>query len=251
MAGHSHWAGIKHKKAAVDKKRGKLFSKIARQIMNAARTGGGDPSTNLSLAYAIERAKDANMPKENIERAIKKGTGDLPGESLEEVTYEGYAPGGVAVMVQVLTDNKNRSVAEIRKIFERRGGNMGAQGCVAWMFQPKGMIIVSAEGADEDELLLAAADAGADDVNKVGDTFQVVTPPDVLQQVRKAVEESGFKVESAELTYEPSSTVPLDDDTARKVLALMEELEDHDDVQNVYANLEISEELMAEIASQE
>lgn len=247
MAGHSHWAGIKHKKKLVDAKRGKLFSKLARNIANAARVGGADPNSNLDLSYAMQRAKDANMSKENIERAVKKGSGKLPGASLEWTVYEGYARGGVAVMVQILTDNKNRTVAEIRNLFEKYGGSLGAPGCVAWMFEHKGLITLSADGIEEENIFLVALDAGADDVNLSGDFYEIYTTRTAMQTVRKALEEAGFKIESSEISHVPTSSVKLDDKEGRKVLALMDDLEEHDDVQNVFANFEIPTELIEQL----
>ena len=248
MSGHSHWAGIKHKKKVVDAKRGKLFSKLARNITSAARIGGANPDSNLDLSYAIQRAKDANMSKENIERAVKKGTGELPGASLEWVLYEGYACGGVAVMVQVLTDNKNRTVAEIRNLFEKHGSSLGAPGCVAWMFEHRGLITLSADGIEEENVFFAALDAGAEDVNLSGDLYEVYTSCAAMQTVRKTLEESSFDVQSSEISYVPTSSVNVGDKEARKVLTLMNALEEHDDVQNVFANFEIPTELIEQFA---
>ncbi len=248
MAGHSHWAGIKHKKKIVDANRGTLFSILAKNITNAARVGGADPNSNLDLSYAIQRAKDANMSKENIERAVKKGTGELPGASLEWAIYEGYAYGGAAVMVQVLTDNKNRTVAEIRNLFEKHGSSFGAPGCVAWMFEHKGLITLSADGIEEENIFLAALDAGAEDVNLSGDFYEIYTARESMQTARKALEEAGFKIESSQISYVPTSSVKVDDQEARKVLSLMNALEEHDDVQNVFANFEIPTEMLEQFA---
>ena len=245
MAGHSHWAGIKHKKAIVDAKRGKLWSKIARIIIVAARSGGGDPAANLSLRYAIDKAKAANMPKDTIEKAIKKGTGDLGGADYEEVLYEGYGPGGVAIMVEGLTDNRNRTAPEIKKIFERRGGSMGASGCVGWMFSKKGLITVSAQAANEDDLMELALSAGADDLQNTGEIYEITCEPAAFDELKTALEEKQVPLESAELSMVPQNTVAIgEEETARKVLNMMEEFEDHDDVQNVYANFDIPDEIM-------
>ena len=237
MAGHSHWAGIKHKKAANDAKRGKLWSKIARLIIVAAKAGGGDPAQNLSLRYAIDKGKAANMPKDTIEKAIKKGTGELGGASYEEVLYEGYAPGGVAIMVDALTDNRNRTAPEIRKIFEKKGGSMGTSGCVSYMFSKKGVIIVSAEKADEEELMELALGAGADDMVTEDDIFEISCSPEAYTELKNAIDEAGVEVESAELSMMPQNTISVDDaDAARKILDMIDMFEDQDDVQNVYSN---------------
>jgi YebC/PmpR family DNA-binding regulatory protein len=248
MAGHSHWAGIKHKKKLVDAKRGKLFSKLAKNIMSAARVGGKNPDANLELSYAIQRAKDANMTKESIERAILKGSGELPGEALETVIYEGYACNGVAVMIQVLTDNKNRTVSEIRNVLERHGGSLAGPGSVAWMFERKGMIVVPYEGTDEEDLMLTALDAGADDVVQSGSIYEIYCIPESLKAVRETLEGAGFTVESGDISQIPSSSIKVDDANAGKILSLMNQLEEHDDVQNLYANFEISEELIEQYA---
>lgn len=248
MSGHSHWAGIKYKKAIVDAKRGKLFSKLAKNIMNAARVGGARPDSNLDLSYAIQRAKDANMTNDSIDRAIKKGTGDLPGVSLDWIVYEGYAPEGVAVMVQVLTDSKNRTVAEIRYIFDKHNSNFGAQGCVAWMFEKKGFITIASEGVDEEALFLAALNAGADDVVSSGSIYEIYCPAESLSKVRSGIEEAGFVVASSEISHIPTTTVAVDEKGAGKVLSLMNALEEHDDVQNIFANFEIDEKLLEQFA---
>ena len=248
MSGHSHWAGIKHKKAANDAKRGKLWSKIARLIIVAAKNGGGDPSSNLTLRYAIDKAKAANMPKDTIEKNIKKGSGELSGSAFEEVLYEGYGPNGVAIMVEALTDNRNRTSPEVKKIFEKRGGSMGTSGCVGWMFSKKGLITVSAEKTDEDELMELALGAGAEDMQMTGDVFEITCDPSAYEQLKKALQEKEIPVEVAEISMVPQNTVQIEDEeTARKIIALMEAFDDHDDVQNVYSNFDISEEIMAKL----
>jgi len=251
MAGHSHWAGIKHKKALVDAKRGKLWSKLAKAIIVAARTGGGDPATNLRLRYAIDEAKGASLPKDNIERAIKRGTGEIEGGTLEEVVYEGYGAGGVAVLCQALTDNRNRTAPEIRKIFELGDGKLGSTGCVAWMFESKGLFLVSADQADEESLMEVALEAGAEDIHSEPDGYQVTCSPDVFQDVADALSEAGIKTEAAKIELMPQNTVDLDVDNARKVLRLMEKLDDHDDLQNVASNYNIPDDVMAQIETEE
>ncbi|WP_456371260.1 YebC/PmpR family DNA-binding transcriptional regulator [Thermodesulfatator atlanticus] len=250
MAGHSHWAQIKRKKAAQDAKRGKLFTKLIREIMVAARMGGGDPSANPRLRAAIQAAKAANMPKENIERAIRKGTGQEPGMTWEEVVYEGYGPGGVAVLIKSVTDNKRRTVSELRHIFSKCGGNLAEPGAVAWVFEQKGLIIVPKEGADEEKLLEEALEAGAEDVREYESEFEIITLPQDLETVKTALEEAGFKIDSAKVTMVPKSTVKLEDEkTVQQMLRLMETLEDHDDVQQVYANFDIPDELMERVGA--
>ena len=249
MAGHSHWANIANKKGAADKKRGKLFGKLARFIIVAARRGGGDPAANLALRYAIDRAKKSSMPNDTIDRAVKKGTGELETESYDEVLYEGYGPGGVAVLCEILTENRNRTAGEVRKIFEVHGGNLGSSGCVAWMFERKGLIQIAEKHATEEQLMEMALEAGAEDVRSVGDLFEVVTPPDAFQSVVDALESGRIPTESAELTRIAANTVDLDGDNARAVLKLIEALEDNDDVQNVNANFNIPDELMAELSA--
>ncbi len=246
MAGHSHWAGIKHKKAREDAKRGKIFSKCARAITVAARQGGGDPAMNLTLRYAIDDARAANMPKDNIERAIKKGTGELEGETIEECAYEGYGPGGVAIFVEAMTDNRTRTSNEISRLFDRHGGNMGQPGCVGWMFSKKGLVTVPADAAEE-TVMEVALSAGAEDMAETDDGFEITTPPEVLADVREALEGAGVQVETAHLAQIPQTYVSLAEDDARKVLALMEELDDHDDVQNVHSNFDIDAELLEKI----
>lgn len=247
MAGHSHWAGIKHKKAVVDAKRGKLWSKLSKAIIVAAKMGGGDPDANLRLRYAINDAKAVSMPKDNIERAIKKGTGELGGDQLEEVIYEGYGPSGVAVMCEILTDNRNRTAPEIRKMFELADGKLGATGCVAWMFDRKALFLVSKDQASEERLMELALEAGADDVSDAGEGYEIICEPDKFSDLSQALDEAGIEVESREITRLPKDTVDLDAASARKVLKLMEALDDHDDVQSVSANFNIPEEVMAEM----
>lgn len=248
MAGHSHWAGIKYKKAANDAKRGKLWSKISRMIIVAAKNGGGDPEANLALRYAIDKAKAVNIPKDTIEKAIKKGTGELGGVHYEEVLYEGYAPGGVAVMVEGLTDNRNRTGPEIKKIFEKRGGSLGASGCVSWMFSKKGLIMVDTNAIEEDSLLELALSAGADDLQNTGNLYEITCQPSVFDSLKKAFEERKVPLSSAEIAMVPQSNVKIsDEETARKILGLMEDFEDHDDVQNVYANFDIPDDILARI----
>jgi YebC/PmpR family DNA-binding regulatory protein len=244
MSGHSKWHSIKHKKAAVDAKRGKAFSRVIKEITVAARLGGGDPTANSRLRTAIQNAKSINMPQDNITRAIKKGTGELPGVNYEEVTYEGYGPGGVAIMLEVLTDNKNRTVADIRHIFSKHNGNLGETGCVAWMFNKKGLIILPSEGVNEDRLMEIALEAGAEDINQEGDTYEVTTDPDSMETVKEAIEKAGMSISEASVTMIPQSTVKLDKKHATQMLKMMDTLEDHDDVQNVYANFDIDEEIM-------
>lgn len=247
MSGHSHWAGIKHKKAANDAKRGKLWSKLARLIIVAAKNGGGDPGTNLSLRYAIDKAKEANMPKDTIEKAVKKGTGDLEGVSFEEVLYEGYGPSGVAVMCEVLTDNRNRTASEIRKIFDMNGGALGASGCVAWLFTKKGFISINGAGKDEEKVMELALEAGAEDFNAEDGMFEITTDIDSFRVVKQALLDAGIEIEASEISQVPSNTIAVDEHDARKVLRLMEKLEDHDDVQGAHGNFDISDEIMAKI----
>ena len=247
MAGHSHWAGIKHKKALIDNKRGKLWSKLSKAIIVAAKVGGPDPATNLRLRYAINDAKAASMPKDTIDRATKKGSGELEGSNFEEVVYEGYGPGGVAVLCDILTDNRNRTAPEVRKIFEICGGKLGATGCVAWMFDRKGLVAVPADKTDEESLMELALEAGADDVRRTGNSFEITCNPDCFNNLSDAIETAGLSPEVNELTQIPKDTVDLDVDTARSVLKLMDMLDDHDDVQKVAANFNIPDEAMAEI----
>ena len=251
MAGHSKWSSIKHKKGAADAKRGKLFSKLSRAIIVAAREGGPDPAANLALQNAIEKARSYSMPKDNIERAIAKGSGaDAESSAFESVVYEGYGPEGVAVLVEALTDNRNRTASEVRHAFAKHGGNLGTTGGVAWQFERRGVLLLPAGGVDEDELVLTAADAGADDVRLDGSTYEVTTSPEELREVREALEASGFFVDTAELSMVPKTTVPIADEaTAKRVVHLVEGLEDVEDVQDVYANFDISENLLEAVAS--
>lgn len=244
MAGHSKWATTKHKKAANDKARGKLFAKLLRQVEVAAREGGGDLDGNPTLRTMYQKARDNSIPIDTIERAIKRGTGELEGVTYEQVAYEGYAPGGVAVMVEALTDNRNRTGADIRSLFSRNGGSMAEPGAVAWQFERKGTITLP-RSTDEEELMLAALDAGADDILDEGDVWRVMTPPTELHAVRTALEDAGLTVESSDLTMVPQATVPLDDaESARKVLRLMDALDDHDDTQAVHANFDIPDAIL-------
>ena len=248
MSGHSHWAGIKHKKAANDAKRGRVWSKIARMIIVAAKSGGGDPSQNLTLRYAIDKGKAANMPKDTIEKAIKKGTGELGVISYDDVLYEGYGQNGVAIMVDGLTDNRNRTAPEIKKIFEKRGGSLGASGCVNWMFHKKGLITVATSAIDENELMEIALSEGADDMQTAGDVYELTCEPGAYEQLKNALLEKEIPTEIAEISMVPQSTITIDDaDTAKKILRLMDELEDHDDIQNVYANFDIPDEIVSQI----
>jgi YebC/PmpR family DNA-binding regulatory protein len=251
VSGHSKWSSIKHKKGAADKKRGKLFSKLSRAIIVAAKEGGPDPAANLALQNAVEKARSYSMPKDNIERAIAKGAGDTDdASSWEAVVYEGYGPEGVAVLVEALTDNRNRTASDVRHCFTKHGGNLGATGAVAWQFERRGVLLIAAEEADEDALFLAAADAGADDLGRDGSTFQVACAPEQLSAVREAVEAAGFTIEAAELSMVPKVTVEIgDESTARKVVRLVEGLEDSDDVQDVYANFDIPEAVLEAVAS--
>lgn len=250
MSGHSHWAGIKHKKAAVDAKRGKLWSKLARAIIVAAKAGGGDPAANLTLRYAIDKAKEGNMPKDTIGKAIKKGTGELGDVNYEEALYEGYGSGGVAIMCQALTDNRNRTASDIRRIFESKGGSLGSSGCVAWIFSQKGLFTIDVNEADEEKVMEVALEAGADDFNRLGDSYEITCPVDTYQAIKTSLQEKTITTQVAEISQLPSSTVTLDEKGARKVLALMEALEDQDDVQNVYANFDIPDEIIKKIQSE-
>jgi YebC/PmpR family DNA-binding regulatory protein len=249
MSGHSRWSQIKRKKGKADVQRGKLFSKILREITVAAKNGGGDSKMNMRLKAAIESARAANMPQENIKRAVQKGTGELPGEQYEEITYEGYAPGGVAILIHVLTDNRNRTAPEIRHAFEKFGGNMGASGAVAWMFDRKGLIHVDAAKIAEDDLLSLVLDAGAIDMRGIENTYEIVTPPAEMEAVRGALEAKGVPVLDAEVVYAPQSTVRVEGKDAQSVLKLTEALEDLDDVQSVYANYDIPDEVMEAISA--
>ncbi len=249
MSGHSKWAGIKHKKAKVDAQRGRLFTRLIREITVAARIGGGDPAGNPRLRDAIDKAKAGNMPQDNITRAIKKGTGELEGVTYEDCVYEGYGPGGVAILLEAVTDNRNRTTAEVRKIFSRLGGNLGEVGCVGWMFDKKGLIQVSAKGVDEEQLLAVALESGAEDVRTEEQTFEVVTAPKDFEAVKTALEQASFPVDQSEVTMLPQSTVRIEGKTAEQVLRLMDGLEEHDDVQHVYSNFDIPEEIMAALTA--
>jgi YebC/PmpR family DNA-binding regulatory protein len=249
VSGHSKWSSIKHKKGAADAKRGQLFSKLSRAIIVAAREGGPDPEGNATLATAIQKARDNSMPKDNIERAIARGTGaGVDGEAYETVTYEGYGPNGVAVLVEAVTDNRNRTAADIRHVFAKNDGNLGTSGAVSWLFERKGVILVP-ESADEEDVMLVAADAGAEDVSREGSSYEVICAPDDLQAVRAALEEAGIEVESAELTMLPKTTIQIEDEAAaRKLLRLMDALDENDDVQDVYANFDIPEGILQAVA---
>jgi YebC/PmpR family DNA-binding regulatory protein len=248
MGGHSHWAGIKHKKAVVDAKRGKVFTKIIREITIAAKLGGGDIEGNPRLRKAVDDAKNANMPGDNVKRAIMKGTGQIPGTIFEELTYEGYGPGGIAVLVETTTDNKNRTFSEIRKIFDTRGGNIGASGCVAWIFEQKGYIVVKKEGANEEELMNLAIDSGAQDfkIPENGDYYEIITDAQNLEEIANKIKEK-FSVESAEVTKIPTNEVKVGEDKASQVIGLMEALEEHDDVKNVYSNYDIPDDILQKL----
>jgi YebC/PmpR family DNA-binding regulatory protein len=248
MAGHSHWANIAAKKGVIDKKKGKLFGKLSRAIIVAARNNGGDPTMNLALRYAIDKARKASMPKDNIERAIKKGCGESGDENYSEVVYEGYGPEGVAVLCDILTENRNRTAGEIRKIFEVNGGNLGGVGCVAWMFERKGLFLVPAKNVDENALFELAIEAGADDVKSQADQFEITCPVESFHKVADALEKHKIPTDLAELTRIASTTVQLDAAGSRRVLKLLEALEDQDDVQTVTANFNIPDEIMAEVA---
>ncbi|MBW1645475.1 MAG: YebC/PmpR family DNA-binding transcriptional regulator [Deltaproteobacteria bacterium] len=246
MSGHNKWSSIKHRKGAVDAKRGKIFTKLIKEITVAARQGGGDPDANPRLRSAIAAAKAVNMPKDNIERSIKRGTGEIEGVSYEELTYEGYGPGGVAVMVEIMTDNRNRTAAEIRHIFSKSNGNLGENGCVSWIFSKKGLIVFDQQQVDEEALFDLALEAGADDVEEVTEdgTLEVITAPENFEAVKQAFDEQNLAYVSAEITMIPSTTVKLEGKEAEQMLRLMEKLEDSDDVQNVYANFDIPSEII-------
>jgi YebC/PmpR family DNA-binding regulatory protein len=245
MAGHSHSANIAHRKGLVDAKRGKLFSKLCRAIYVAARNGGGDPATNLRLRYAIDKARSFSCPKDNIERSIKKATGELGAENFEEVLYEGYGPGGVAVLCEALTDNRNRTAGELRRAFETAGGNLGASGCVSYLFNYKGLFIIDPKHVGEDHLMEVALEAGADDVELVEGYYEVTCDPKQFDTVRKALEDATIPTESAETSYIPTTYVDLDQDGGKKMVKLKDVLDENDDVQNVYSNDNLPEELMS------
>ena len=250
MSGHSKWSSIKHKKGAADAKRGQLFSKLSRAIIVAAKEGGGDPANNMSLQNAIEKAKSYSMPKDNIDRAIAKGSGaDADAEAFETIVYEGYGPEGVAVIVEALTDNRNRTAADVRHLFAKHGGNLGTAGAVAWQFDRRGVVVVPSEGVDEEKLLLVAADGGAEDIEQDGTVFQVTSAPEALAAVRQAIQGAGFSVDSAELMLVPKTTVEIgDEQKARQVMRLIDALEENDDVQDVYANFDIPEQVLEAVA---
>ncbi len=248
MAGHSHWARIKRAKAVTDARRGRAWSKLSRAIIVAARNGGGDPDMNLALRYAIDAAKAENMPKDTIERAVKKGAGELGSESYAELMYEGYGPGGAAVMCSVLTDNRNRTAPEIKRIFEMRGGNLGAANCVAWMFSQRGVFVVSKSAASEETLTSIALESGAEDLKPTDGEFELSCEPGVFETVRQALLDAGIQTESAEITMVPSSTITLEGEQAERMIKLIEGLEEHDDVQKVYSNFEMSEADMEKMA---
>ena len=248
MSGHSKWATIKHKKAAADAKRGQIFTKLIREITVAAKSGGGNPDTNPRLRVAVSTAKENNMPQENIERAIKKGTGELPGTIYEEVSYEGYAPQGVAIYVQCLTDNKNRTASDIRSVFDKKGGNMAGAGSVAWIFEKKGLFIIDTNAISEDKLMDVVLTAGAEDLTTEGSSYEVTCAQQDFENVKKALAEKKIPTRSAEITMLPKNLVKVSPENAKKILALIEGLEDHDDVQNVYTNVDIPEEIMKQVA---
>ncbi len=250
MAGHSKWSNIKHQKKKEDRRRAKLFSKLVKKITVAAREGGGDPEKNSSLDVAIQKAKDANMPKDNIERAIKRGTGDLEGVDYEKIVYEGYAPDGVALYLELMSDNRNRSASEMRHLLSQHGGNLGEDGCVSWMFEKKGQLIIDRNQfeIDEDALMLDAIEAGAEDINVTEERAEILTAPGDLQDVRRDLEETGYKFKSGDLAMIPENEITLNDpDAAKRVLKTIEELEDHDDIQDVYANYDIPDRVRSEI----
>lgn len=248
MSGHSKWSSIKHKKAAVDAKRGKLFTKIIKEITIAAREGGGDLDTNPRLRTAVTNAKSQNMPNDTIERGILKGTGQLPGVDYEEITYEGYGPKGVAIIVEVVTDNRNRSTADLRYILTKHGGNMGERGCVSWMFDKKGLIVVDNEGVDEDELMMIALEAGAEDIKTEDNSFEIITAPEDFESVKNAIDEAEIETGLAEISMIPQTTIKLEGNEALQLLKIMEALEEHDDVQNVYSNFDIPDDIIEQAA---
>ncbi len=247
MSGHSKWATTKHKKAAIDSKRGKIFTKIIKEITVAAKIGGGDPEGNARLRTAVQKAKEANMPADNIKKAIQKGTGELPGVSYEEAVFEGYGPGGVAIIASIMTDNRNRTVPEIRHIFGKYGGNMGEAGCVSWMFDKKGYIVVEGVKVDEEKLMSIIVEAGAEDMRRDGDNFEVITAPGDMESVKKMIEDGGITVALSEVTMLPQNYMELDDKSTAQVLRLIEALEDNDDVQNVYSNFIVKDEVLENI----
>lgn len=249
MAGHSKWANVKHKKARADAQKGKMFTKVSRELMVAAREGGGDPDANFRLRLAVQKAKEINMPNDNINRAIKKGLGEIEGMKLEEITYEGYGPGGVALFLDIMTDNRNRTAGEIRNILSRNGGSLGESGCVSWMFDRQGYISIDKnrlEGKEEDDLMLLVLEGGAEDFINQGDTYEIITPPEDLEAVKEVLQAQGITPDIAEVSMVPQNTVEVQgEEEAQKLLRLLELLEDHDDVQNVYANFDLPEELLS------
>lgn len=248
MAGHSKWANIKHRKAAQDSKKGAAFQKLVKNVMVAAKEGGGDPNTNFRLKVAIERARAGNVPVDNIERGIKRGTGELEGEILEDILYEGYGPNGVAIMVQALTDNRNRTAPEMRLLFSKAGGAIGELGCVAWNFERKGIVEIIGKGIDEEEIMMAAIDTGADDVTFEEDRYEITCEPSLLSSVAEALKDSGYNIESMEVEMLPKNTIAVTNkEDAEKLLSIVEKFEEHDDVQAVYANFDIPDEILAEI----
>jgi YebC/PmpR family DNA-binding regulatory protein len=248
MSGHSKWSSIKHKKAVTDARKGQQFTKVAREITIAAREGGGNPEGNYRLRLAVEKARSVNMPQDNIQRAIKRGTGELGGAQLEQLRFEGYGPHGVAIMVETVTDNRNRTASEIRNIFSKAGGNLGATGSVAWMFSRQGQIVINADGKDPDELGLEAIELGANDARVDGSTVEVITDPAKLEPVREALIKKGYKVESSEVSLNSTQTVRLDENQAVSVLKLLDSLEDQDDVQSVHSNIDVPDEIMERIS---
>ncbi len=247
MSGHSKWSTIKRKKAKVDQARGRLFSRLTREIIAAAREGGGDPSANARLRMAVDNARMNNLPGENIERAIRRGTGDLPGVDYESVWYEGYAPGGVAILVETLTDNRNRTVSEIRHIFAKRGGSLAETGSVSWQFEAKGTLFVEGEGVDEDALMMTVLEAGGEDLAREGEAWYVVTPVEALEQVKSALEQAGFPYRDAQVARVPKNLISLPPDHQMQTLRVLEAIEEQDDVQNVYTNLDIDDEVAARL----
>ncbi len=246
MSGHSKWASIKHKKAAVDAKRGKVFSKLAKEIIVAARSGGGNPDMNSRLRTAIETAKAVNMPATNIEKAVKRGAGELEGVTYEEITYDAYGPGGAAILIHLLTDNKNRTASELRRIFSRKGGNIAGVGAVSWIFSKKGFIRVDRAKADEEQLFLLITEAGAEDFTTESDAYEIICPPGEFENVKKQLQENGIEWDTAAITFVPNNTVKVEGKEAQQLLALMEALEEHDDIQNVYSNFDIPDEILAQ-----
>jgi len=247
MSGHSKWSTIKHKKGAADAKRGKIFTKVIKEITVAARIGGGDVDGNPRLRLAVQKAKEVNMPQENVTRAIKKGTGELEGVQYEEISYEGYGPGGVAIFMEVMTDNKNRTVGELRAILGKNGGNMGENGCVAWIFEQKGLITLKVSEKGEEELLELVIDAGGDNMQIVDDYYEITTSVESFESVRKATEDASIKTQSSELTRIPQNTINVEEKHCKSLLRLMDALDDHDDIQKVYSNFDITDEIMAAI----